>query len=81
MSSGRMSAGSVLCSDGSCRAAGCGAGMWVDVFSRGLRWHIVNTKCEPVPKANTLDAGIRGCEMLTECMGKWVERWPRMKGL
>ena len=55
-----------------CRATGCGAGMLAKLFTRALSWHTVNKQCAPVPKANALDAEIGGCEMLMECVGRWV---------
>ena len=36
----------------------------VRAFTRAIVWHAVNKKCELVPRANALDAEIRGCELL-----------------
>ena len=34
--------------NGSCWATGCGANMWVKVFTQASEWRIVNKKCEPL---------------------------------
>ena len=60
--------------DGSCWAAGCGAGMWLNVFTRALGWHNVHFKSEPVPGGNSLDAEIWVCSMTIVSMDKWIDK-------
>ena len=52
--------------DGSCRANGCGAGMWVKCLH--MLSVTIRKTCEPVLGANSLDAEICGCSMLIASM-------------
>ena len=65
--------------DGSCRACGCGAYMWVKVFTHALGWFTIHERDEPVPKDSSLDAEIWGCGVVIgrkeKCVGKCSIYW------
>ena len=53
---------------------GTSAKMCVIVFTQAHGRHTVNENCESLPKARALDAEIRSCAMLMECMSTWIGR-------
>ena len=57
--------------DGS-RAGRCVVGVRVTVITQAQGWGGVYMQCEPVPGGSALDAEIRLCELLLECMEVWV---------
>ena len=64
----------LLCWDGGSHKNGCGAGMWVKIFTQALGWHTVHKICGPVLAWNSLDAAISWCSMSLESTKMWVEK-------
>ena len=52
---------------------GCGASMWVKIFTPALGWHTLQKKNGLMLGGNSLDAEISGRSMLIESLKKWVD--------